>query len=592
MEATNGDLNTSVEQVEENNKIEKQQTETENNNNNNENDDAAKTEETKEEEKKEENEEEEKTKPSEDQISQSTVMITTSQIVHDKSDENESAAEKEPEAETTPSAPTSEGEENSNTQSMIVVQSPEITSSMVNEPETETETETTESLQTLDKEKEDEDQQQIDTQNTTIISMTTSTTNNDVDKLVNDYEIPTFGDSVTTNGDAKSIEDELAAKAEQIKADLHEASATTPPPSSPTEKKPVERRIEDETYQEILGNKSLLKKITQYGDQTRSEFSRRPMGGQMVTISYEAYLVNEHDQSPGKLVDHNDNLNFILGDGDVISGLDMIVALMDKDEKCEMIAESRHAYGALGKQPDIPANATLLYKIHLKDFHDITDLNMMFPVERLSLADAKKLRGNFHYNRQDFHLAILSYKKGLAYFNEENLRGDELDDDLKKFNEISQALSMNLALSYYKIGECRDALEALDQVIRVKKNHVKALYIKGKILLQTGETDDAIRTLNTALQLDPENTDIKKELTKAQTKQKLQYENEKKLYKKMISGVSTQQENNSSSRLDVLSKGNKTKRSDSNYFTFLATGLVIAVASVGIAWLARYKNII
>lgn len=87
------------------------------------------------------------------------------------------------------------------------------------------------------------------------------------------------------------------------------------------EKKPVERRIEDETYQEILGNKSLLKKITQYGDQTRSEFSRRPMGGQMVTISYEAYLVNEHDQSPGKLVDHNDNLNFILGDGDVISGI-------------------------------------------------------------------------------------------------------------------------------------------------------------------------------------------------------------------------------------------------------------------------------
>lgn len=40
----------------------------------------------------------------------------------------------------------------------------------------------------------------------------------------------------------------------------------------------------------------------------------------MVNISYEAYLVNEHDQSPGKLVDHNDNLNFVLGDGDVISG--------------------------------------------------------------------------------------------------------------------------------------------------------------------------------------------------------------------------------------------------------------------------------
>lgn len=80
-------------------------------------------------------------------------------------------------------------------------------------------------------------------------------------------------------------------------------------------KKP-ERRLEDETYQELLGNKSLLKKITQYGDDSTPD-SRRPVNGQMVTISYEAYVTNDADR---KLVEHNDNLEFILGDGDVVSG--------------------------------------------------------------------------------------------------------------------------------------------------------------------------------------------------------------------------------------------------------------------------------
>lgn len=55
------------------------------------------------------------------------------------------------------------------------------------------------------------------------------------------------------------------------------------------------------------------------------------------------------------------------------------------------------------------------------------------------------------------------------------------------------------------MGENREALEALDQVIQIKSDHVKALYIKGKILLQIGETDEAIKSLNMSLNYEPEN---------------------------------------------------------------------------------------
>ena len=103
------------------------------------------------------------------------------------------------------------------------------------------------------------------------------------------------------------------------------------------------RNIDEEKFVKILGNDALQKKITQYGAE-----DSRPTNGQMVTISYEAYLHNNADEQH-KLVDYSEEYSFVLGDGDVISGLDIVVSLMNRDEKCEMIVEARLAYGSLGK---------------------------------------------------------------------------------------------------------------------------------------------------------------------------------------------------------------------------------------------------
>lgn len=76
---------------------------------------------------------------------------------------------------------------------------------------------------------------------------------------------------------------------------------------------------------------------------------------------------------------------------------------------------------------------------------------------------------------------------------------------MEKYLEITQALLMNTALSYFKMGDCRAALSSLDQVLGAQSKHIKALYIKGKVLLQLGETEDAVKCLTLALQLDPTN---------------------------------------------------------------------------------------
>ena len=89
-----------------------------------------------------------------------------------------------------------------------------------------------------------------------------------------------------------------------------QATVSSPPPPPP-------KSVEKEVFEKILGNDSLMKKITQYGIQDELAKSR-PANGQVVTVDYEAYLyVNEEKQ---KLVDNAENLKFILGDGDVING--------------------------------------------------------------------------------------------------------------------------------------------------------------------------------------------------------------------------------------------------------------------------------
>jgi len=103
------------------------------------------------------------------------------------------------------------------------------------------------------------------------------------------------------------------------------------------------RNIENEIWEMPLGGQSLQKKILQYGDEVSGR-DYRPNRSQMCTISYTACL-----KDSSVVVEQNDELSFILGDGDVISAIDLVVSLMSKNEKCDVITEARHAYGSLGK---------------------------------------------------------------------------------------------------------------------------------------------------------------------------------------------------------------------------------------------------
>ena len=173
---------------------------------------------------------------------------------------------------------------------------------------------------------------------------------------------------------------------------------------------------------------------------------------------------------------------------------------------------------------------------------------------------------------------------------------------------------MNLSLSTFKQGEYRSALLTLDELLAVQKNHVKALFVKGKCLVNLGETKEAVEYLTKCYELDKNNQvkfeliksnlinkliliffkDVKNELTKAQAKYKTQYENEKKMYQKMMSGVSPDSKNETkkvkSSKLSKSSINTNCNKNDSSYKSYVLAGLAVAALSIGVTMLAKYKN--
>ncbi|OQR80996.1 peptidyl-prolyl cis-trans isomerase, FKBP-type [Thraustotheca clavata] len=93
----------------------------------------------------------------------------------------------------------------------------------------------------------------------------------------------------------------------------------------------------------------------------------KPSNGQTCVMHYTGKLedgtVFDSSYKKGRA------FQFPLGVGRVIRGWDEGVAQMSKGEKAVLTISSDFGYGARGVPGIIPANATLLFEVHLEDFY-------------------------------------------------------------------------------------------------------------------------------------------------------------------------------------------------------------------------------
>ena len=91
-----------------------------------------------------------------------------------------------------------------------------------------------------------------------------------------------------------------------------------------------------------------------------------PEPGMIVKALYKGSLLN------GKVFDENQDrtkpLTVRLGRGNLIEGWEQAMERMHRGEKWLLIVPSELAYGVLGRPPEIPHNATLVFELELLDF--------------------------------------------------------------------------------------------------------------------------------------------------------------------------------------------------------------------------------
>jgi len=96
------------------------------------------------------------------------------------------------------------------------------------------------------------------------------------------------------------------------------------------------------------------------------EYEKRAHLGDMVSMSYKAHVWNPDTEDMIQF-DDVDGLEFVVGNGEVIEGLNEAVQRLQKDSKVRCFLSPNLAYGSIGYPPMVPPDAFLVYDIFLKE---------------------------------------------------------------------------------------------------------------------------------------------------------------------------------------------------------------------------------
>uniref|UniRef100_A0A8C1AKQ3 peptidylprolyl isomerase n=1 Tax=Cyprinus carpio carpio TaxID=630221 RepID=A0A8C1AKQ3_CYPCA len=233
--------------------------------------------------------------------------------------------------------------------------------------------------------------------------------------------------------------------------------------------------------------------------QASPENALTPAWGQEVTLKMQGVLEDR------TVVEKDCKLVFVIGEGDVNQALEECTISMKQGEIALLLADSQYTYGHLGREPDIPAWAPLLYQPELLDFREkLEPLSLPIP-DRIRIGNQKRERGNFYFQREEYGMAAQAYCMALdmltTHTNDSQRCASEEEDE--EVNDYRVKCLNNLAAAQLKLGQVDEALHTSRDVLFLDPQNVKALFRKGKLLSDKGEYEEAMETLKKALKLEP-----------------------------------------------------------------------------------------
>jgi peptidyl-prolyl isomerase D len=157
----------------------------------------------------------------------------------------------------------------------------------------------------------------------------------------------------------------------------------------------------------------------------------------------------------------------------------------------------------------------------------------------LKIASDCKDFGNKAFKAGDLNAALAKYQKGLRYLNEDPDLEKEPAETKEKMDALRVSLNSNSALMNLKLSAWEDCVRAADNALAVvgisDKDKAKALYRKGFAQVRTKDEDEAVKTLEEAKKLAPEDAAIVSELAAVKKAIAARLAKEKAAYKKFFS---------------------------------------------------------
>ncbi|VDN08381.1 unnamed protein product [Thelazia callipaeda] len=213
----------------------------------------------------------------------------------------------------------------------------------------------------------------------------------------------------------------------------------------------------------------------------------------------------------------------------VIDAWEMILQLMHEGEVDAVKSEHRFAYGSFGDpERSIPPYESMEYEIELIRITDGPLYTTLNNDQLIQYITELKERGNYYYNRKELDKAIYIYKRSTELI--------DTPSDVTIRNLFSVIYS-NLSVCYAKLCDWKSTLDASNNALSLNSGNTKALFRRANAYANLNFIEEAIETLNTAHQIDPQDELIVREMLRLRTRLKLCREQERSLYKRMLAGA-------------------------------------------------------
>uniref|UniRef100_A0ACD5Y8V9 Uncharacterized protein n=1 Tax=Avena sativa TaxID=4498 RepID=A0ACD5Y8V9_AVESA len=283
------------------------------------------------------------------------------------------------------------------------------------------------------------------------------------------------------------------------------------------------------TVTEIGDDKKILKKVL-----TDGEGYERPNEGSVVTVKITGKL---QDGTVFSKKGHNEQepFEFKTDEEAVIEGLDRAVLNMKKGEVALVTIPPEYAYGSTESKQDlavVPANSTVIYEVELVSFvkdKESWDLNN---AEKIEAAGAKKEEGNALFKSSKYARASKRYEKAAKFIDYDTSFSE---DEKKLSKQLKITCNLNNAACKLKLKDYKQTEKLCTKVLELDSQNVKALFRRAQAYTQLADLELAEVDIKKALEVDPDNRDVK--LTYKTLKEKIKEINKKdaKFYSNMFS---------------------------------------------------------